>query len=90
MEGPATVFVSKDSAKCLRTWETEIQNTLAMNRTHSEMVKFPNKHDRGYASIRKRLKDFALKAAEVIPKRHAIGEIQWTTNMSEYAKEEHF
>ncbi|KAF4541448.1 Protein serac1 [Lasiodiplodia theobromae] len=72
MEGPATVFVSKDSAKCLRTWETEIQNTLAMNRTHSEMVKFPNKHDRGYSSIRKRLKDFALKSAEVIPRRHAI------------------
>lgn len=90
MEGPATVFVSKDSAKCLRTWESEIQNTLAMNRTHSEMVKFPHKHDKGYVSIRKRLKDFALKAVVVIPKRHATGKIQLAVQTSEYSKANRF
>lgn len=76
MEGPATVLVNKDSATCLRTWETETRNTLAMNRTHSELVKFPNRYDAEYALIRQRLKGFALKAAEVIPKRHVTGEVQ--------------
>ncbi len=46
MAGPPAVLVSKTSATNCRPWEDGPEHICAINRTHSEMVKFrPQDHD---------------------------------------------
>ena len=45
MKGPETVLVTKSSATHCRSWENGTEHICAINRTHSEMVKFEPQDD---------------------------------------------
>ncbi|KIW72762.1 hypothetical protein PV04_00937 [Phialophora macrospora] len=50
MEGPPTVLVNQESATHGRAWEKRSAFVVALNRTHSELVKF-RKHDEDYEIV---------------------------------------
>ncbi|KAL1623034.1 hypothetical protein SLS56_008445 [Neofusicoccum ribis] len=56
MTGPPALLVGEDSAKCGRSWESDAKYAFAINRTHSELVKFRGPHDKEYAKVSRCLK----------------------------------
>ncbi|KAL1851077.1 hypothetical protein VTK73DRAFT_9546 [Phialemonium thermophilum] len=61
MTGPATVLVTKPSATHGRPWETGPEHICAINRTHSEMVKF-GPHDQEYEKVVERIQGLVRHA----------------------------
>lgn len=61
MTGPAAVLVTKSSATHCRPWEDGAEHICAINRTHSEMVKF-SPHDSDYNDVREKLKGLSRRA----------------------------
>lgn len=62
MKGPDAILVAQASATHGRSWENEAHHIQAINRTHSQLVKF-RAHDEVYKRILGTLKDFAKQAA---------------------------
>ncbi|EHK49999.1 hypothetical protein TRIATDRAFT_261370 [Trichoderma atroviride IMI 206040] len=61
MTGPTTVLVTKPSATHCRPWENGPEHICAINRTHSEMVKF-SPDDANYKNVRDRLSGLCRRA----------------------------
>ncbi|EHK41651.1 hypothetical protein TRIATDRAFT_302109, partial [Trichoderma atroviride IMI 206040] len=61
MTGPDAILVTKSSAIHCRPWEDGAENICALNRTHSEMVKFkPNDSD--YNIVKEKIKGLSRRA----------------------------
>lgn len=56
MIGPPEMLVQQDSAKCGREWESEGEFVHALDRNHSELVKFRSLHDCDYIKVLECLK----------------------------------
>lgn len=63
MAGPAAVLVSKESATHCRAWENGSQYICAIDRTHSEMVKF-GPQDSEYEKVVGRIQNLAREARQ--------------------------
>lgn len=61
MTGPAAVLVSKSSATHCRPWGNGQQYICAINRTHSEMVKFSSE-DSEYEKVLGRIQSLVREA----------------------------
>ncbi|KND89201.1 Protein SERAC1 [Tolypocladium ophioglossoides CBS 100239] len=61
MKGPLAVLVTKSSATHCRPWEDGTEHMCAIDRTHSDMVKF-GQHDNEYDKARGRLIGLARRA----------------------------
>lgn len=61
MDGPKTILVTKSSATHCRPWEDGPEHICAVNRTHSNMVKF-KLHDEELDKALQRLKGLAQRA----------------------------
>lgn len=61
MSGEPAVLVSKASATHCRPWENGPEHICAINRTHSEMVKFAQE-DPEYNKVLGRIKSLAQRA----------------------------
>ncbi|KAF2193038.1 hypothetical protein K469DRAFT_551882 [Zopfia rhizophila CBS 207.26] len=68
MNGPEAFLVTKSSATHCRSWEDGPEHICAVNRTHSDMVKF-RQQDHEYEKVLQRLKGLARRALTV---RHRI------------------
>ncbi|VUC34805.1 unnamed protein product [Clonostachys rosea] len=64
MNGPPTVLVSKESATHRRSWAPGSEQLCAINRNHSEIVKF-SPHDNDYENALQLIKGIAQRAASV-------------------------
>lgn len=71
MTGPVAVLVSKSSATHCRPWENGQQNICAINRTHSEMVKFSSE-DSEYEKVLGRIQSLVREARKVQEAREAL------------------
>jgi hypothetical protein len=61
MGGPTAILVTKASATHCRSWEDGPEHICAINRTHSDIVKFePEDHE--YEMVLQRLKNLAQRA----------------------------
>jgi hypothetical protein len=61
MSGPTAILVTKSSATHCRPWEDGAEYICAINRSHSDMVKFiPNDSD--YLAVQERIKGLARRA----------------------------
>lgn len=61
MNGPTAILVTKSSATHGRYWEDGQEHICAIDRTHSEIVKFePQDHE--YEKVRQRLQSLAKRA----------------------------
>lgn len=66
MNGPDAVLVTKSSATQGRHWEDRPEYTCAVDRTHSEMVKFkPEDHE--YDKVLQRLRDLVKRVLMAPP-----------------------
>jgi len=73
MKGPLTVLVDSSSATHGRHWETETYHVQAINRNHSDLVKF-SVHDPDYDRVLAVLKRLVSKAVKAIPRGLAPAE----------------
>lgn len=64
MNGPNVVLVTKSSATHCRPWEDGPEHMCAINRTHSNMVKF-GQEDPDYERTLQRLGGLAKRALDV-------------------------
>lgn len=64
MGGPETTLLTKSSATHCRSWENGPEHVCAINRTHSNLVKF-SLHDEEYDKVLQRLKGLAQRALTV-------------------------
>lgn len=64
MKGEAAVLVTKQSATNGRYWENGTENICAIDRTHSEMVRFRLQDDE-YDKVRGRVRRLAQRALTV-------------------------
>lgn len=62
MTGPTAVLVEPSSATSARSWESGPANSCAINRTHSELVKF-EPHDSDYDLVLRYLKKLAQRSS---------------------------
>lgn len=62
MNGPDTILVGQASATHGRSWENKAHHIQAINRTHSQLVKF-RANDEVYRRILGTLKEFTKQAA---------------------------
>lgn len=51
MSGRPAVLVDRASAIYAGNWDGSRQNVYAVDRTHSDLVKFPNTHDKTYQAV---------------------------------------
>jgi hypothetical protein len=63
MGGPDAILVTKSSATHCRHWEGGAEHICAINRTHSEMVKFEREDDE-YEKVSQILKRLAQRALQ--------------------------
>lgn len=70
MAGPVAVLVSKSSATHCRPWENGQQYICAINRTHSEIVKFGSE-DSEYEKVLGRLQSLVREARKAQEAREA-------------------
>lgn len=68
MQGPHAVLVDRSSATHGRPWENEEHHIHAIERDHSNLVKFRYR-DEVYNGIREHLQGFAMDAVKVIKLR---------------------
>jgi hypothetical protein len=68
MDGEPAILVGSASATHGRSWENQAHHIQAINRSHSELVKFSN-HDAIYFRVRDQLRDFSEAAVDVIQAR---------------------
>jgi hypothetical protein len=68
MSGEPAILVGISSATHGRPWEHEAHYIQAINRTHSDLVKF-SYHDVVYDKILDQMKDFTKDAIEVVQAR---------------------
>ncbi|KAF1953686.1 hypothetical protein CC80DRAFT_537276 [Byssothecium circinans] len=68
MDGPLAVLVDVNSATQGRSWENTVRFIEAINRDHSNLVKF-HRNDEDYERVLGHLRRFAQQATVVIPKR---------------------
>lgn len=61
MNGPHAILVSSSSATHVRHWEDEAHHVQAINRDHSQLVKF-KAHDEVYERVLGALRDFTKEA----------------------------
>ncbi|CEJ83117.1 hypothetical protein VHEMI03143 [[Torrubiella] hemipterigena] len=61
MTGPEALLVTRESATTCRPWEAGPEYACAINRSHSELVKF-NHHDADYENVCERLRGLAHRA----------------------------
>ncbi|KAK1244211.1 hypothetical protein MKX08_002349 [Trichoderma sp. CBMAI-0020] len=71
MTGAPAILVSKSSATHCRPWENGQQHICAMDRTHSEMVKFSSE-DSEYEKVLGRLQSLVREARKVQEAREAL------------------
>lgn len=81
MEGPATIFVTVASASHGRPWEMGVQYVQAVNRTHSEMVKY-RRHDDVYDRVLAALDSFSMAACAMTRSHRLSLEEGKTHNLS--------
>lgn len=62
MTGPKRVLVTKQSATNCRPWESGSDHICAINRTHSNMVKFEPGEGKDYENVAGMLKGLAQRA----------------------------
>lgn len=76
MTGPRSVLVNSSSATHGRYWETEAHHVQALNKTHSDLVKFTS-HDADYERVLSVLKSMAAAAVLTTPRgnRPGIGSV---------------
>jgi hypothetical protein len=67
MTGPPTVLVDMSSATHGRPWEGDAQHILALNRSHSELIKF-SYHDHDYPRVLEILRKLVAGAIMAIPR----------------------
>ncbi|QYS92890.1 ANK_REP_REGION domain-containing protein [Trichoderma simmonsii] len=72
--GPAAVLVSKSSATHCREWENGSQFICAINRTHSEMVKFGPEDDE-YEKVVELIQGLVLEALETQERKSPLREV---------------
>ena len=70
MKGKRVVFVDQSSATHGRSWENQPHHIQAINRSHSNLVKF-SVDDEVYDRVLVRLKEFAGDSVRVIQLRFA-------------------
>jgi hypothetical protein len=68
MEGPTTVLVNSSSATQSRPWETDVRYSQAMNRNHSNLVKYSFK-DQDYIVVLEHLRVSSREAKRIIRPR---------------------
>jgi hypothetical protein len=68
MDGPLAVLVDVNSATQGRPWENTDRFIEAMNRDHSNLVKF-HRNDEDYERVLGHLRRFSRQATVVIPNR---------------------
>src|SRR5436305_10605311 len=68
MEGPTTVLVNSSSATQSRPWETDARYSQAMNRNHSDLVKYSFK-DQDYIVVLEYLRVSSRSAKRIIRPR---------------------
>ena len=73
MSGPLTILVNEASATHGRPGEYEAHDIQAINRTHSEMVKFKPR-DPDYQLVAGFLRNFAVSAPAVINARFRLSQ----------------
>lgn len=71
MTGPGTVLVGVSSATHSRPGEVAAHHIQAINRSHSDMVKFSSRHDKYYRQVLHQLLNFLEDAPDVIAARFA-------------------
>ncbi|CAH0046042.1 unnamed protein product [Clonostachys solani] len=74
MDGPPTVLVTKESATHRRHWAPGPEQLCAINRNHSEMVKF-RPHDSDYENALQLIKGIAQRAISVSQQFSQAGNI---------------
>ncbi|KAL7916598.1 hypothetical protein GGI35DRAFT_46526 [Trichoderma velutinum] len=74
IEGPAAVLVSKSSATHCREWENGPQFICAINRSHSEMVKFGPEDDE-YEKVVELVQSLVREALQTQERRHISRQI---------------
>ncbi|KAL6835807.1 ankyrin repeat-containing domain protein [Trichoderma sp. SZMC 28015] len=74
ISGPAAVLVSKSSATHCREWENGPQFICAINRTHSEMVKFGPEDDE-YEKVVEFIQDLVREARKTQERKHPLRQI---------------
>ncbi|KAF3065402.1 Ankyrin repeat domain-containing protein 50 [Trichoderma lentiforme] len=72
--GPAAVLVSKSSATHCREWENGPQFICAINRTHSEMVKFGPEDDE-YEKVVELIQSLVREARQTQERKHPLHQI---------------
>jgi hypothetical protein len=70
MNGKEAIVVDRFSATHSRPWENEEYHMQAMNRRHSDLVKF-SCHDHDYERVLAVLRRFAATAVRVMPRNAA-------------------
>ena len=73
MTGPPCVLVDSSSATHCRPWENEAHHVQAIQKTHSDLVKF-GKHDDDYRRVLSVLERLASDAIKVIPRGMSVVE----------------
>lgn len=73
MKGPHVILVSMASATHGRHWENEAHHVQAINRDHSQMVKF-KANDEVYKLIRGTLMDFVEQASAMKRSREIVAD----------------
>ena len=74
MSGPPTILVNNFSATHSRPHETEPQNAHPINKTHSDMVKFADKHDNDYRIVLHVLRRLSINAQKAIPRSVSVNQ----------------
>ena len=73
MTGPCKVLVDSSSATHSRPWESEAHHVQAIQRTHSELVKF-SRNDEEYQRVLSVLKRLSSAAVLAIPRGMSFDE----------------
>jgi protein SERAC1 len=71
MKGVPTVLVQSSSATHSRPWENEACHIQALNKTHSDLVKY-SRHDGDYYRVLSLLQGFTRSAVAVIRDRFVM------------------
>ena len=69
MTGPSTVLVEQSSATHTRPWENDAHHVQAIDRNHSDMVKFNHGYDPDLERVATILREFVNGASSMIGPR---------------------
>lgn len=69
MTGEPRILVDSTSATQGRSWENKDYHMQAINRTHSDLVKYFSRYDDNYINVRDNIKSFKKDCVKVIQAR---------------------